>query len=322
MVFLQMKAADPAVIADDKFKFVYTVPYEGFVDETYVPDNWRRRIWNAEGALVHIKGTMKEVGAQDEVQYFIKIAANKKISDTEKIEKKRVYTDFFKRLEKKDQQEKDNFLTELVKMTPDANYPVERLLFAAWLYSGVKIGDDIGRKLLEKVSLKSDISLAKKLLSCGVSNWADTTILVDCKSVKMAQLLINYGGDVTKAFEINGHSLISSLCIDGQDPRRRDWEKLLPLYLSHTPLDGSTKFRMQYLEEVVYDQEWDIIDADVKLTQIKIFLTQKCQYSNAIKEKVLEKIGNQSQEAERKVKEIFMQYAGQKISANIKKALL
>ena len=140
-------------------EFVYKEKYEGSVVDDPLPEDLRNRWF--QFPLVGIRGFMREQDALQEVDYFREVAASKLLSDEQKVSEPLVCTHYFEQLSRKEQQEKDNALRQLLGRLPDPDYPVGRLLFAALLYAKAEVNNRRGGKLLETIVLKDDISLTK-----------------------------------------------------------------------------------------------------------------------------------------------------------------
>jgi len=114
-----------------------------------------------------IEAFMKFFGLEKQISVFCNIAKNEKLSDAEKVEKKRIFTPitYFKDLGKKNEDEKNKILITLLQQVKDENYSLGRLLLASCMYAGIDVNKRTGfENIFSKALLRDDISLVKLAL--------------------------------------------------------------------------------------------------------------------------------------------------------------
>ncbi len=315
MIFLQLHAADDGSLVvmyqrleeaekksdfSGELKFAYTSPFEGSVVNEHSPKDWKERSYYGS-PLRGIRGVMQEENALQEVDYFIQLAASKRLSDTEKLKKPLVCTNYFMQLESKEQKEKDEALKQLLWVANDPAYSVGRLLIAASAHAGANVNyKDF--TLLKTSLVKDDVSLSEMALQRGADpneKQYQNSILSDCKSLEAAQVMVEYGADVAKASWAARDLIVYHL---GWSSNSWDDTNILRFYLQHIPLSKENEWGKQWMEAAAEGRgpyQDQIVD------RIEILLKHGCEYNEEIKQKICKKVGEKSPELKKEIECVF-----------------
>lgn len=184
--------------------------------------------------------------------YFYALASSRKLSDRDKIKRKRVFVPCFTTGTQEQQAIKIAFARTMSLVLP---CPIGRLFIAA-AYRMNLCNDSLLFEFFRTALYRTDAHLVEKLLKHGVNpNGIDLErddLDIDsqcsfqiCPTVVIAQLLLLYKADIVK--QQAKCSIMENLC---QRQSEKD-DDLLAFYLEHIPLTEDNKFGQKWIEAMI-----------------------------------------------------------------------
>ncbi len=279
-------------LCDGGGKFVYTQEYEASGVDDPLPEDWKSRWWDLP--LGDIREVMQDHNASHEVPYFWKLGSSE-LDYRQKVSEQMVRTPFFDQLAHREQEERDTVLRQLLESVYRSDYPVGRLLLAASLYAGASPNVK-SNALLATAVIMDDVLLVGLALQKGAPpnclNLCGDSLLSDCESIEVGELMVEYGANVAEA-SWHTKDLVYCACSRGKI-------KVLPFYLDYIPPSKSNKFGKKWMKMASEN-----IYTSIGVEQVEILLEHGCQYDEETKTKICERVAKHLPDLKKRIEEAF-----------------
>jgi len=250
----------------------------------------------------------QEENLYDEYKHFLSITENKKLNDTQKLSKERVFTAYFQGLAKSNQDAKNAALGRSLEFVGGQAYPIGRLLLAGYAYAGAGMGLEFFEgeitTAVEVVLFKNDTSLLKILLDHSVNPSAIYSFgpmfhLVQSKEA--AQLMVEAGANfnvLDSSDQSLAHKLSGEHCFTDYSDQKKE---LLCYCLENFKSDESNTFGSELIENCLKS---GLING-YAVERVKILLDHGCRYTKETKEALYKKAEQESIELREEMEQVF-----------------
>jgi len=255
--------------------------------------------------------------------YFVRLAASKRLSDKQKITKQFVCIPPFEVLSYNEQDAEKKAFDLAYIHDSWIDHPINRLIYAGLLHAQVELDSKAGSKLLSVALEYGDTLLLNSALQRGIDPRAvhnGRSLLCYSRSAEDAKIMVNYGASVAGVMRCTGwfgydvRDIVEYVCTEMYPTSNGN--NLLQFYLSHMPLSVSSENGQTWMRTIA-SQERDIV-TDAFIDRITMLLEHGCEYNDTIKEKMCTNLAKKSPESRARIEQVFKDH--EKKGKNIKPA--